>query len=238
MKSFKSYISLQEQSPEDLTFGEPSTKHYRVMNKPHEFLPVDSDQSLVSAPPSNSSDETRVELMELQDRLDLEKDNEELLDKWDLDLLVPFIKYLKQNNLKYNKKTLDEIVSQSTIIILKQKYQFNRPRPGQLAKAMGIPLAPLKSGTADTPAYPSGHSTQSRLVALYLTGLHRDHGKSFLDLAEECGQSRVNAAVHYPTDHEAGVELANKLYASMKTDELNQIKYKDLPAHVGGLEAY
>ena len=238
MKSFKSYISLQEQSPEDLTFGEPSTKHYRVMNKPHEFLPVDSDQSLVSAPPSNSSDETRVELMELQDRLDLEKDNEELLDKWDLDLLVPFVKYLKQNNLKYNKKTLDEIVSQSTIIILKQKYQFNRPRPGQLAKAMGIPLAPLKSGTADTPAYPSGHSTQSRLVALYLTGLHRDHGKSFLDLAEECGQSRVNAAVHYPTDHEAGVELANKLYASMKTDEISQIKYRDLPAHPTGMEGY
>ena len=238
MKSFNSFKSLQEQSPEDLKFGEPSTKQYRVMRKPHEFLPVDSDQSLVSAPPSNSSDETRVELMELQDRLDLEKDNEELLDKWDLDLLVPFVKYLKQNNLKYNKKTLDEIVSQSTIILLKQKYQFNRPRPGQLAKAMDIPLAPRKSGTADSPAYPSGHSTQSRLVALYLTGLHRDHGKSFLDLAEECGQSRLNAALHYPSDHEGGVDLANKLYASMKTDEIKNLKYKDLPAHPTGMEGY
>jgi hypothetical protein len=134
MKSFKSYISLQEQSPEDLTFGEPSTKHYRVMNKPHEFLPVDSDQSLVSAPPSNSSDETRVELMELQDRLDLEKDNEELLDKWDLDLLVPFVKYLKQNNLKYNKKRLGESIDHHH---LKAKVSIQSTATGTTGKGDG-----------------------------------------------------------------------------------------------------
>jgi len=168
----------------------------------------------------------------------MKKDNEELLGKWDLDLIAPFVKYLKDNDLKHDKKFLDDLVSQSTVIILKQKYLFNRPRPKQMAKHLGIPLPALKSGTARTPAYPSGHSTQSRLVALYLTGLHRDHAKSFLDLAEECGQSRLNAGLHYPSDHEAGVELGNKLYASMKTDELNQIKYKDLPAHPTGMEGY
>tara|TARA_Y100000114_G_scaffold157190_1_gene187873 strand:+ start:63 stop:779 length:717 start_codon:yes stop_codon:yes gene_type:complete len=238
MKSFKSYISLQEQSPEDLTFDEPTTKHSRIMNKPHEILPVNSDQSLVSSPPSNSSDETRVELMELQDRVEMKKDNDELLRKWDLDLVVPFIKYLKDNNLKHDKKFLDDLVSQSTIIVLKQKYIFNRPRPKQLAKSLGIPLSALKSGTAATPSYPSGHSTQSRLVALYLSGLHRDHAKSFVDMAEECGQSRLNAGLHYPSDHEAGVDLGNKLYASMKTDEISQLKYRDLPAHVYGMEGY
>ena len=238
MKSFTSYKSLQEQNTNDVVYGDPASKHIRVMSKPHEILPVDSDQSLVSAPPSNSSDETRAELMELQDRVEMSKNNEELLDKWDLDLVAPFVKYLKSNDLKYDKKFLDDLVSQSTIIILKQKYHFNRPRPKQLAKNLGIALPVLKSGTARTPAYPSGHSTQSRLVALYLTGLHRNHGKGFLDLAEECGQSRLNAGLHYPSDHDAGVELGNKLYASMKTDELNQIKYRDLPAHPGGMEGY
>jgi len=238
MKSFKSFKSLQEQNTDDIVYGDPLDRHKRVMSKPHEILPVDSDQSLVSAPPSNSSDETRAELMELQDRVEMKKDNEELLGKWDLDLIAPFVKYLKDNDLKHDKKFLDDLVSQSTVIILKQKYLFNRPRPKQMAKHLGIPLPALKSGTARTPAYPSGHSTQSRLVALYLTGLHRDHAKSFLDLAEECGQSRLNAGLHYPSDHEAGVELGNKLYASMKTDELNQIKYKDLPAHPTGMEGY
>ena len=216
MKSFNSYISLQEQSPDELTHGEPSAKHYRIMNKPHEILPVNSDQGLVSAPPSNSSDETRVELMELQDRLELGKDNKEMLDKWDLDLLIPFVKYLKDNNLSYDKEFLNKIVNDSTVVILKQKYLFNRPRPSVMAKSLGVPMSPLKSGTADTPAYPSGHSGQSRVVALYLSEVHRDHGKSFLDLAEECGQSRLNAGLHYPSDHEAGVEIGNKLYASME----------------------
>jgi len=238
MKSFNSFKSLQEQNTDDIVYGDPLDRHKRVMSKPHEILPVDSDQSLVSAPPSNSSDETRVELMDIQDRVELGNDNEELLRKWDLDLISPFVKYLKQNNLKYNKKFLDDLVSHSTVIILKQKYLFNRPRPKQMAKHFGIALSAVKSGTADSPAYPSGHSTQSRLVALYLTGLHRNHSKSFLDLAEECGQSRLNAGVHYPSDHEAGVKLGNKLYASMKTDETKKIKYKDLPAPPTGMEGY
>ena len=238
MKSFKSFKSLQEQNTDDIVYGDPLDRHKRVMSKPHEILPVDSDQSLVSAPPSNSSDETRAELMDIQDRVEMKKDNEELLSKWDLDLVAPFVKYLKDNDLKHDKKFLDDLVSQSTVIILKQKYLFNRPRPKQMAKHFGIPLSVLKSGTAATPAYPSGHSTQSRVVALYLSGLHRDHARSFLDMAEECGQSRLNAALHYPSDHEAGVDLGNKLYASMKTDEIKNLKYKDLPAHPTGMEGY
>ena len=238
MKSFKSFKSLQEQNTDDIVYGDPLDRHERVMSKPHEILPVDSDQSLVSAPPSNSSDETRAELMDIQDRVEMKKDNEELLSKWDLDLVAPFVKYLKDNDLKHDKKFLDDLVSQSTVIILKQKYLFNRPRPKQMAKHFGIPLSVLKSGTAATPAYPSGHSTQSRVVALYLSGLHRDHARSFLDMAEECGQSRLNAGLHYPSDHEAGVDLGNKLYASMKTDEIKNLKYKDLPAHPTGMEGY
>ena len=238
MKSFKSYISLCEQNVEDLTHGEPSAKHHRLMQKPHEILPVESNQGLVSAPPSNSSDETRAELMELQDRLELVKTNKEIFDKWDLDLLAPFIKYLKDNNLKYDKEPLDEIVNAATVVILKQKYLFNRPRPRVVAESLEIPLSPIKSGTADTPAYPSGHSGQSRVLALYLAGVHTDHADSFLELAEECGQSRLNGGVHYSSDHEAGIEVGNILFNSMKTNEKKQLKYDDLPAHTGGHEGY
>ena len=215
MKSFKSYISLCEQNAGDATHGEPSAKHYRIMQKPHEILPVDSSQGLVSAPPLNSSDESRVELMELQDRLELGKTNKKMLDKWDLDILAPFIDYLKENNLLYDKELLDAIVNDSTVVLLKQKYLFQRPRPGVLSEDIGIRISPLLSGTADSPAYPSGHSGQSRVIALYLAGVHTSHHESFVELAEECGQSRLNAGVHYPSDHEAGVELGNILYKSM-----------------------
>lgn len=77
--------------------------------------------------------------MELQDRLELGTDNKEMLDKWDLDLIAPFVKYLKDNNLRYDKELLDNIINDSTVVILKQKYLFDRPRPGSVAKDMGLP---------------------------------------------------------------------------------------------------
>jgi len=238
MKSFKSHIRMEEKSLGELTFGQPSARHYRIMNKSHDLLPVESATKLVEDPPKNDSDEVRLELMELKDRLELESDTEEKLEKWDIDLLIPFVKYLKSNDLEYDKEQLDNLVNDSTVVILKQKYLFDRPRPKQVASSMKISLPVLKSDTANTPAYPSGHTTQSRLIALYLSGKHRDHSKSFLDLAEECGQSRLDAGIHYPTDHEAGVELGNKLYASMVSEKKGKLKYKDLPAHVYGMEGY
>lgn len=238
MKPFANFTPIFEQTPAEVSFGKPSDYHNKIMEKPHPMLSVDASEPLLEAPPANDSDQTKEELASLQERLSSSEDNQRLMEKWDVDLLVPFVKYLKDNNLSYNKRTLDKIINSSTVVILKQKYLYDRPRPATLAKALGIPLEPLKAKTASTPAYPSGHSTQSRLIALYLTGLHREHGKSFLDLAEECGQSRLNAGVHYLSDHEAGKELANRLYSSLSTNELNQIKYKDLPAPPGGMEGY
>jgi acid phosphatase (class A) len=216
MKSFKSFISLCEQSIDYIVHGEPSGEHYRIMQTSHDILPVDSNQSLVSAPPSNTSDETRAELMELQDRLELEKSNKEIFEKWDANILTPFIDYLDKNNLKYNRELLENILNAATNVILNQKYIFNRPRPRVLAKELVVSMSPLTSSTADTPAYPSGHSGQSRILALYLSERHTDHSQGFLELAEECGLSRLNGGVHYPSDHEAGVEIGNILYESME----------------------
>lgn len=239
MKHFRSFTPLVEQSASDLTFGKPDSDQSRIMDKPHGILPVDPSEALVDPPPANGSAKTRSELETLQERLATSENSQELMEKWDEDLLIPFIEYLKENDLPVEKRSLEEIINASTVILLKQKYLFNRPRPAQLAKVLDMDLKPLGAKTANSPAYPSGHSTQSRLIALYLTSLHRDHGKSFMELAEECGQSRLNAAVHYPSDHTAGKDLANKLFVSMKTrNELATLKYRDLPAPPGGMEGY
>lgn len=239
MKRFTTFLSvILEKKVTEIIFGVPSDRHEYIMGKPHGLLPVDASRPLLPPPPSNDSPATLDELKTLQERLTTSESNTEMLSKWDVDLLVPFVKYLKEHDLSYNKRTLDKIINASTVVLLKQKYLFNRPRPKTLAKALGVDLSPLPAKTADSPAYPSGHSTQSRLIALYLSGLHRKHSKGFLDLAEECGQSRLNAGVHYPSDHRGGKELANLLYASLPLNELNQIKYRDAPASVGGREGY
>lgn len=240
MKTFLTYVKAIEEAQDVSTirFGEPTAKQHRNMQEDHSLIPIDSDERLLEDPPTNDSGETRVELMELQDRLDLERNAKEMLDKWDVDLLIPFVDYLKENNLSYKKTILNDIIHDSTVVILKQKYLYNRPRPYQINEMIGVKMNHIISKTANSPAYPSGHSTQSRLIAMYLGSVHTDHAESLLELAEECGQSRLNAGVHYPSDHEAGVELAQILFDSLQLHERKSIKYKKLPAHPGGAEGY
>ena len=46
-------------------------------------------------------------------------------------------------------------------ILLSLKRHYNRPRPGVLAKKLGLDLPLFVLKTAETPSYPSGHATQA-----------------------------------------------------------------------------
>lgn len=207
MLSFKNYTEKEKK-----TVSEPSPIEYRKIHKPHEFLPVDSIDELLSNPPSDNSNETRVELLELQDRSEMMKDRIGIMERWDEDIAGNFIKYMVDHNLPYDKNEIYLLEEQAETIVMQQKYLFKRPRPFSVARSLGINLNSIISETTQNPSYPSGHSTLSRIVALYLSERHRSHSDAFLNMAEECGESRLNAAIHYPSDHEAGVMLANHLW--------------------------
>jgi len=132
--------------------------------------------------------------------------------------------------LKYPKQKIDEIVEDSRGIIYKLKYYYNRPRPNQIAKALGLKFheKPLKS--TDTPAYPSGHSTQGRLIAKYLSDLYPGYSKEIMKIGEEVSKSRMIAKVHYKTDSEFGIALGDALYKHYKNKLTEVIK---IPIEVG-----
>lgn len=218
MKTFKSYIKCvaEAQNASTLRHGEPTAKEHRQMQVSHDLFNVNSDKKLVQDPPENTSDETRAEIIELQDRVELVNDKEEKFVKWDRDIPKPFIEYLEENNLSYDKDMFAKIIEQSIAIILKQKYIFCRPRPAVVAPLIDMKLTPVGSKTTQSPAYPSGHAAQGRLLGLYLASVHPEHSERFLEMARECGESRLDAGVHYPSDYSSGVNLANKLFKSMK----------------------
>ena len=60
-------------------------------------------------------------------------------------------------------------------IILKLKYHYNRPRPGQVADAKGMNFDPESLKSASTPSYPSGHAAQGRFIGRYLADLHPEY---------------------------------------------------------------
>ena len=55
-------------------------------------------------------------------------------------------------------------------------------------------------GSAQTPAFPSGHSAQSKLVSLALTDIYPHLKIEFDKAAKNISESRITSRVHYESD--------------------------------------
>ncbi len=79
---------------------------------------------------------------------------------------------------------------------------FQRPRPYTTDPS-------LANGKLEKSfSYPSGHSTESMVLALVLADLLPDKREAILAHARQMGWHRVQIARHYPTDIYAGRTLA------------------------------
>jgi len=174
------------------------------------FMDFDIKQFMSTPPPRNSSNKTFTEIRNLE-KLDLDIDVN-AADK----TKEYFQNRIESFGLNYPKETIDNLVKDSRGIVHILKYYYNRPRPKQVAKALGLKFhsEPLKSGT--TPSYPSGHSAQSRLIARYLCHVYPGYEKEIMELADEVSNSRLVAKIHYKSDSDFGIELGDALYKHYK----------------------
>jgi acid phosphatase (class A) len=146
--------------------------------------------------------------------------------KHDKDPAFSIKRYMDIFGLEYDTKYIDELIKESSILILEYKNKFNRPRPAQLAPYFSIQLKLLRSKNAKTPSYPSGHSAQARLVAEVFAHQYPEHKTNLLKAAEECGAGRISAGWHYPSDHKVGKYLGKRLFRALKSQkDKNPIKY-------------
>ena len=95
----------------------------------------------------------------------------------------------------------------------KAKDFYKRPRPYALDPG-------LASGKLEKSfSYPSGHSTESMVLALVLADLFPDKRDAIIAEARTIGWHRVEIARHYPTDIYAGRVLAQAIvHQMMKSD--------------------
>ena len=70
--------------------------------------------------------------------------------------------------------------------------------------------------SAQTPAFPSGHSAQSKLIQLALTDIYPHLKNEFKNAAENISNSRIIARVHYESDKNVGEKLGTDLYTHIK----------------------
>lgn len=98
------------------------------------------------------------------------------------------------------------VMGESGANILKAKSLFKRPRP-YVRNPLIIPCISKESSYA----YPSGHTTFSRYLALALSRLHPEKSGALMKRADEIALGRVIGGVHHPSDIEAGKKLADEL---------------------------
>ena len=96
---------------------------------------------------------------------------------------------------------------------------WKRPRPFVIDPS-------LASGKLETSfSYPSGHSTESMVLALVLADLFPDKHDAILAEARGIGWHRVEIARHYPTDIYAGRVFAQAIVREMKKNSAFQADF-------------
>ena len=102
------------------------------------------------------------------------------------------------------------VISDVEIVVLALKKKFNRPRPSVVLPALN-PVVPVPWHSS----YPSGHATQSTVIAGLLSRLKPGSSESLTNLALRVGVNREVAGLHYPSDTSAGVALGKWLLSEL-----------------------
>ena len=174
-------------------------------------------RNVLPDPPANNSKETAKELEYLQaitKNLTISERNLiELVDKEPLDLYNPI---LRRYDLKMPKKDFKKIYNLIYPVIMNLKYQYNRPRPEQLAERLGFKVNVVKTKTHQTPAYPSGHTVYAAIGAYLLADMYPELSSDFFRKIGETGLARCLQGVHYPSDNEASMVISGAIWQDLR----------------------
>ena len=218
MKKFKSYLEERPSIDIDSMVYAPSVsnEHKERLGKSHDLFPSFNVSNIpLDPPPMNGSEETTRELAILGERtLSASNNDMQLFRTMDTHFTDEYMEVFDRLHIDYDSVEMIEMAKQVGRVVLEVKYHFNRPRPFQLADYHGIQLSAAATESAQTPAYPSGHTTQSMFLSLYYADRNPQHEDAIMALANQVAESRIVSGLHYPSDNEAGRELARYLYTN------------------------
>lgn len=120
--------------------------------------------------------------------------------------------FFQRNALPKTTAFFDRVQTDAEIVTDNSKNFFKRPRPYTIDPT-------LASGKLETSfSYPSGHSTESMVLALVLAEVFPENREAIVGHARQIGWHRVEIARHYPTDIYAGRVLAQAIVREMETN--------------------
>lgn len=219
VSQLKDYINASDKRTNilhinDLKYGQPTDSDLKTMTARLKVLQTSFNDLTIPEPFSNSSEEIESELkfIRMLRKLSEDPDTVRDIDDEDKDLISPFIRFCKAHNLPADETFLRLLVDDVNTLTMRFKYMFNRPRPKQLAAQKDLELVAHQGESANSPAYPSAHSTAGRVISRALGDKYPTYADEFEKIGASIGLHRLIAGLHYPTDHAAGMMLGDQIY--------------------------
>lgn len=193
------------------------------------FLPADLDLGF-PPPPKNSSEETKKELVYLQELSKNERTPEtmgliayEYTGKRPREMFE-HVGLIAPENYKTNN-LLDVLDAEIMAFTLNKKLFYSRPRPSRLDPTLDLSLP-----NPPHAAYPSGHSGQTYAVALLLSEMDPDNAELYKQFSRDVAHRREIGGWHYPSDTVAGRQLATTIFNEMMKLQVFKKKFDDAKA--------
>lgn len=206
----------------------PKQPKYKVAKK---LFGEDWKKLILPFPPANSSRQTKDELQEIAHRQSmLSEFDKKVYQNTDKDTAYYIKQYLDEQDLEWDEDDADELMERVKHIGRHFKNHFNRPRPFQLAEKLKIKIKHLDTDTVNSPAYPSNHALQARMVALYYGDKYPAHKKYLLRAADMSAEGRIDAGVHYPSDKQVAYLIADTVFEN----HLKKDMVEDAPVNSTG----
>ena len=181
-------------------------------NPQYKFFPMNAHKRIKLPPPTFNMKKEIIILKDIIARRTPE--DETSIRLHDEHSFYAIEQYCKENGLEFHYDEMKQIVDQARPTIKYFKDTFDVLRPHIVDRS----IRPMFSTTNKTKSYPSGHATQSMLIALYVSEKFPEHEKGIKEAAKECGLGRVKAGFHYLADYVAGNLLAEKMFMIMNRE--------------------
>ncbi len=181
-------------------------------NPQYKFFPMNAHKRIKLPPPTFNMKKEIIILKDIIARRTPE--DETSIRLHDEHSFYAIEQYCKENGLEFHYDEMKQIVDQARPTIKYFKDTFDVLRPHIVDRS----IRPMFSTTNKTKSYPSGHATQSMLIALYVSEKFPKHEKGIKEAAKECGLGRVKAGFHYLADYVAGNLLAEKMFMIMNRE--------------------
>ncbi len=138
--------------------------------------------------------------------------------------------YFQSNSLPKTAAFFKKVQRDAETVTDLGKDFFQRPRPYTTDPG-------LANGKLETSySYPSGHSTESMVLALVLADLLPDQRDAILAHARTMGWHRVQIARHYPTDIYAGRVLAQAIVRQFKKSDAYEKDFAEVKAELAAAQ--